>query len=176
MLSKSKIQTQKLAIRLAKNILRANRPAAHGEPRLQREPNRRATVLALRGDLGAGKTTFVQGFMKALGVKHRITSPTFVIFRKYPLKSHVSNVARQMFNNAYHFDLYRIHKPKELLDLGFQKILKDPHAIVLIEWPERVKKILPKNIILLNFKHGKNEKERIINITEYHEEIITYRR
>ncbi|MDO8429995.1 MAG: tRNA (adenosine(37)-N6)-threonylcarbamoyltransferase complex ATPase subunit type 1 TsaE [bacterium] len=154
MISKSKTQTQKLAVGLVNKILKARH--------LQQV--RGATIVALRGELGAGKTTFVQGFMKALGVKNRITSPTFVICRKYKLKSQKSKVKSQMFFNVYHLDLYRINKPKELLDLGFKKILKDPRVIVLIEWPERAKKILPKNMILLNFKHGKNEKERIIEM------------
>lgn len=170
MISKSKFETQKFAIRLAKKLLRANRPAARGEPRLRREPSRRATIIALHGDLGAGKTTFVQGFMKALGVKHRITSPTFLIIRKYQIPSTKSQIITNYqlpitkFSFAYHLDLYRIHKPKELLYLGFKKIFKDPHAIVLIEWPERVKKLLPKNMIWIVLEHGKKENERIIEI------------
>ena len=158
MLSKSKFQTQKFAIRLAKKILRANRP----------EQSRGATVIALCGDLGAGKTTFAQGFIKALGVKHHITSPTFVIFRKYHLsqKSKVKSPwpGSQKFFNVFHFDLYRIHRPKEILDLGFKKILQDPYAIVLIEWPERIEKLLPKNIIKINFEHGKNVRQRRIRL------------
>ena len=149
LLSKSKFQTQKFSVKLAQKILRPTPPAL------------RARVIALCGDLGAGKTTFVQGFMKALGVKHHITSPTFLIIRKYeiftPLKKN-----RPHYHHVYHLDLYRIQKPKELLDLGFQKILQEPHAIVLIEWPERVKKLLPKNTVWINFEHGKKEKERII--------------
>ena len=151
LLSKSKFQTQKFSVKLAQKILRPTPPAL------------RARVIALCGDLGAGKTTFVQGFMKALGVKHHITSPTFLIIRKYeiftPLKKN-----RPHYHHVYHLDLYRIQKPKELLDLGFQKILQEPHAIVLIEWPERVKKLLPKNTVWINFEHGKKEKERIIKL------------
>lgn len=139
MVSKSKTQTQKFAAHLAKKILKAK-------------------VIALHGDLGAGKTTFVQGFLKALGVKQHITSPTFVIFRRYSIPG------SRTFNFVYHFDLYRIHKPGEILDLGLKKIIKDPDNIVLIEWPEKIKKILPKNTIWVNFEHGKNQKERIINV------------
>ncbi|MBI3046192.1 MAG: tRNA (adenosine(37)-N6)-threonylcarbamoyltransferase complex ATPase subunit type 1 TsaE [Candidatus Harrisonbacteria bacterium] len=153
MLSKSKTQTQKFAARLVNKILKARRP----------EQSRRATIIALHGDLGAGKTTFVQGFMKALEVKHRVTSPTFLIIRKYEISTPLKK-NRPHYHHAYHLDLYRIHKPKELLDLGFKKTLQDPHAIVLIEWPERIKKLLPKNTIWINFEHGKNEKERIIRV------------
>ena len=153
MLSKSKIQTQKFAISLARRLVQANRP----------EQSRRATIIALHGDLGAGKTTFVQGFMKALGVKHHVTSPTFLIVRKYNTPT-TYDLRPTTYRNVYHLDLYRIQKPKELLDLGFKKILQDPHAIALIEWPERIKKLLPKNTIWINFEHGKNEKERIIEV------------
>lgn len=151
MVSKFKSQTQKFAASLAKKILNS---------RFQ-IPNSR--IIALHGDLGAGKTTFVQGFMKTLGVKQHITSPTFLIIRKYEIFTSLRR-GLSHYHHAYHLDLYRIHKPKELLDLGFKKILQDPHAIVLIEWPERAKKLLPKNTVRINFEHGKKENERIINV------------
>lgn len=160
MLSKSKSQTQKIAAKLAKQIL------------LKTGVNRlRAIVIALYGNLGAGKTTFVQGFMKAFGVKQRVASPTFLIIRKYKISKSKFQInskslkpKAQSYFNVYHLDLYRIHKPKELLDLGFKKILKDPQNIVLIEWPERVKKILPKNMTWIVLEHGKKQSERIINV------------
>jgi tRNA threonylcarbamoyladenosine biosynthesis protein TsaE len=149
MKTKSRTKTQKLAEKFAKQILK-HKPKKSS-----------AAVIALQGELGAGKTTFTQGFLRALGVKQHITSPTFLIMRKYeisaPLKKGFAH-----YHHAYHFDLYRIQKPKELLDLGFRKIISDPNAIVLIEWPERIKKILPKNTTWIRFEHGKNEKERII--------------
>ncbi|OGY64104.1 MAG: hypothetical protein A3I89_03930 [Candidatus Harrisonbacteria bacterium RIFCSPLOWO2_02_FULL_41_11] len=165
MLSKSKIQTQKLAVRFAKKILHFT----------LHTPHPKASIIALHGDLGAGKTTFIQGFMKALGVKQHITSPTFVIFRKYSIrvrgraksqkKKFLSpTLLARPYENAYHFDLYRIHKPKEILNLGFKKIISDPRNIILIEWPERIKKLLPKNTIWIYFEHGKNDKERIVKI------------
>ena len=111
----------------------------------------RPVVLALTGDLGSGKTTFIQGFLKGLGVKKRITSPTFVIMRTY--------------NLVYHIDCYRLSKPKELLKLGFKEILQNPKAIILIEWAEKIRKILPKNTIWLEFKHGKKPNERVIHFS-----------
>lgn len=154
MVSGSKLQTQKLAGKLVKKILK-QRPKKFG-----------ATVIALQGELGAGKTTFAQGFFKALGVKQRVASPTFLIMRKYEISTSLQKGVPH-YHHAYHFDLYRIHDPKEILDLGFKKIVGDPHAIVLIEWPERVSlpgqgKNLPKDTIWVRFEHGKNEKERII--------------
>ncbi len=95
-------------------------------------------VLALKGDLGGGKTTFVQGLAKALGVKEKILSPTFNIFKK--------------FNNFYHFDCYRIKNSRELLKLGFKEIVSNPKNIIAIEWAEKVKDILPKNAVWVSFK------------------------
>ncbi len=157
--TKSKSQTQKFAAKLAKHILRKG-------------PGARASIWALSGDLGAGKTTFTQGFIKALGVKHHVTSPTFLIVRRYPLGGQRSNVSfgegsasggkGQMFKDVYHFDLYRIHDPKEILSLGFKKIISNSQNIVLIEWPERIGKLLPKNTIWVYFSHSKKLNERKI--------------
>lgn len=97
----------------------------------------RALVLGLEGDLGGGKTTFLQGFAKGLGIKEKILSPTFIIMRR--------------FNNFYHFDCYRIQKAKDILDLGFKEIINNPQNIVAIEWADRIKKILPKNVLFLKF-------------------------
>jgi len=168
MLSKSKSQTQKIATHLAKKILNPIPYTLH--------PN----VIALSGNLGSGKTTFVQGFMKAMGVKHHITSPTFVIFRKYHSSEKLKVKGEKKFKNkkntipstlnpkpysdVYHFDLYRLDKSRDVMKLGFRKIISDKKNIVLIEWPELIKKQLPKNTIWVKFEHGKNKKERIINI------------
>lgn len=163
MITRSKTQTQKFAVKLAKTILL--------------RPSKRvgATIIALHGDLGAGKTTFTQGFIKALGVKHHITSPTFVIFRKYPISYKLKVKSKKEFKtsksyklkaksyaNVYHFDLYRIHRPKEILALDFKEIISNPENIVLIEWPERITKLLPKNTTWIYFSHGKKINERKI--------------
>lgn len=119
-----------------------------------------ALVLALAGDLGAGKTAFVQGFMKGAGIGKKITSPTFTIIKSYELR--IKN--RGNYKRIYHVDLYRAKKAKEIFDLGLKEILKNPRNIVLIEWPERIKKYLPKNAIRIKFKHGEKENERILNL------------
>ena len=153
MLSKSKTQTQKIAAKLAQKILRAT------------DYELRAKVIALSGNLGSGKTTFVQGFMKAMGIKNHITSPTFIIFRRYEIKNPTGYGLRTTnYQNVYHFDLYRLDKPQDVSKLGFKKIISDKNNIVLIEWPELIKKQLPKNTIWVKFEHGKNKKERIIII------------
>ncbi len=115
----------------------------------------RAFVIALSGDLGAGKTTFIQGFVGALGIKKRVTSPTFILFRRFAIR-------HSPFTSLYHVDAYRIKSPKEIAALEFKEILSNPANIVLIEWPENIKKILPKNILRIQFAHGQKENERQI--------------
>lgn len=129
-------QTKKFAQSLAKEIMNKKR--------------QKALVFALTGNLGSGKTTFVQGFLKSFGIKKRITSPTFVLIKNY--------------GRAYHIDCYRISKPKEMLELNFKEIIRNPKNIVLIEWPEKISGILPKSSIWLKFKHGRKENEREIII------------
>lgn len=114
---------------------------------IKKLPEDKALILALQGDLGSGKTTFVQGLAKALNIKKRITSPTFVIMKR--------------FKNFYHFDCYRIDRPEEILELGWQEIINNPKNIVVIEWPEKIKKFLPKQTHFLKFKF----------ITETHREV-----
>lgn len=150
MISKSKAQTQKIAAKMAKQIILKG-AGSH------------ARILALIGDLGSGKTAFTQGFIKSLGTKTHVPSPTFVIYRRYPinLKLKIKNLK---FKNIYHFDLYRIHKPKEIIDLDFKKIIKNPENIVLIEWPEKILNFLPKNTMEIYFEHRKKSSERKLNI------------
>jgi len=132
-ITKSVRQTQKLGHRFAKEILALG-------------PGKSAAVLGLQGDLGAGKTTFLQGFARGLGLKDIVNSPTFVIMRRFTIYD-------LRFKNLYHIDCYRIHSAKEMLNLGFEEIIKNPKNIVAIEWPENIKKILPKSSILITFKH-----------------------
>ncbi len=126
-LTKSPSETKKLGEKIAKN------PPA---------------VLALKGNLGSGKTTFIQGFAKGLGVKEKVLSPTFLILKKIPFKK----------NYFIHIDCYRIKDPKEILALGFKEMINQ--NIIAIEWPEIIKNILPKNTVFLNFKFiDKNKRE-----------------
>ena len=113
-----------------------------------------ALVLALVGDLGSGKTTFARAFAEGLGVKEKIKSPTFIIFRK-------SNIKNKNFLYFYHFDVYRINSEKEILNLGWKEIISNPENIVLAEWADKIEKILPKNCIKINFKHLKGDKREM---------------
>ena len=142
--SYSSRETMELGVDFAKQILK-------------RKPSRGAVVVALEGDLGAGKTTFTQGFAGGLGIRRKPSSPTFVIMRRYPI--HPRGAA---FKNLYHIDAYRIKKPDALEVLGLREIFSDPASIVLIEWAERVKKILPKTVIWIKFAHGNAEHKRSV--------------
>ena len=108
----------------------------------------KATVVCLFGDLGAGKTTFVQNVAKILGVEEHITSPTFVIMKNYNLLG-----GRKKYKSLVHIDAYRLEKGKELKLLGWKDIIKDSKNLVLIEWPENVDEVLPKDFIRIDFDH-----------------------
>lgn len=117
---------------------------------------KKATILALVGELGSGKTTFVQGFATALGIKRKITSPSFVIMRRYQL----NNSLVKRFSDFYHLDCYRINEPMELTALGFQRIINHPGNIIIIEWADKIKPLISKNAIWMNFGWvGENERK-----------------
>ena len=124
-----------------------------------RSPSRRhALVLALQGDLGTGKTTFTQGFAKGLGIQGRVLSPTFIIFRRFAVPK------RSLFKSFFQIDCYRLRKPADLLLVGWKDIVKDPSNIVVLEWPERVARLLPKDAITIHFSYA-GEHKRTIAIT-----------
>lgn len=106
---------------------------------------KQATVLALRGDLGAGKTTFTQALARELGISENVTSPTFVIMKIYDLTG-------QKFDRLIHIDAYRFDTPDELDGLNFSDFLKDPKNLIVLEWPERVAGKLPVETIFIDFK------------------------
>jgi tRNA threonylcarbamoyladenosine biosynthesis protein TsaE len=107
-------------------------------------------VFALSGELGTGKTAFVQGFLSGLGIRRRAISPTFILIRR--------------FGRVYHMDAYRIKSPEEFAKLGWANILSDPRNIVLLEWADKVKRLVPKDAVWIKFWHGGAENERVIQI------------
>jgi tRNA threonylcarbamoyladenosine biosynthesis protein TsaE len=115
-----------------------------------REYGKHALVFALKGDLGGGKTSFAAGFAKGLGVKGRVASPTFVILKKYDLAKKKEQDGKH--ERFFHIDGYRIRNGKEMIDLGFDKIRENPANIILIEWAEIIKEILPRDAIWLDFE------------------------
>jgi tRNA threonylcarbamoyladenosine biosynthesis protein TsaE len=108
-----------------------------------------ALVVGLVGDLGAGKTTFLQAIAKHFGVKNKVSSPTFVIMKKYPLK-------KKKYDFLFHLDAYRLKNEKELLHLGWEEIIGDEKNLVFIEWPENVSKIMPKHTKYIHISDQKD--------------------
>jgi len=113
------------------------------------------TLLCLRGDLGSGKTTFTQGLLEGLGAEKPFISPTFVIMKQYDLPQMKNGIKR-----VYHIDAYRIEK-KDLLFLGFEEWLDDEQGLMILEWPERVKYLLPEKRIDIIFKNVSENKREI---------------
>jgi tRNA threonylcarbamoyladenosine biosynthesis protein TsaE len=109
-----------------------------------------ATIIGLRGDLGAGKTTFTQACAGIFGILETVTSPTFVILKKYKLDERVLD---GKFSYLIHIDAYRLKSGKELLTIGWQEIASDPKNLIMIEWPELVTDVMPANTIYIDFKH-----------------------
>jgi len=132
-ITKSHTETQKLGEKLAQEILK--------------KKNKKAIIIGLRGDLGGGKTTFLQGFARGLGIKENILSPTYVILKRY--------------GNFYHIDCYRLKNAKDILELGFEEIISNPKNIIAIEWAEIIKNILPKNTLWIDFEFQNNNKRAI---------------
>ena len=126
-------------------------------------------VILLYGNLGAGKTTFVQGLAKGLGIEKRIISPTFIIVRRYEIPSVIlvnevnpgsdSGQARMTVRTFYHIDLYRTQTEDDVKGLGIDEILEEKDAIVAIEWPEKLGSFLPKKRWELRFENHDIEEE-----------------
>lgn len=144
-ITKNSKETQKLAENIARKVLVGKKGPV---------------IIALAGELGAGKTTFTQGFAKGLGIREKVLSPTFVILKRFKL----NNLTIKQFNNFYHFDCYRINNPKEILDLGWKEIIGNSENIVIVEWAGNIKKIMPENAIWISFCHGLDENKRKIKI------------
>ncbi|MFA5080212.1 MAG: tRNA (adenosine(37)-N6)-threonylcarbamoyltransferase complex ATPase subunit type 1 TsaE [Candidatus Paceibacterota bacterium] len=118
-----------------------------------------ALVIILEGELGAGKTTFLKGFARGLGINQNIQSPTFIIMNRFSLKG-------KRYKNFFHLDCYRIENEKEMNCLNFEEIVKDKKNIICIEWGNKIIKILPKKRIDIIFK-VMGENKRKIKIKRY---------
>lgn len=108
-------------------------------------------VFALKGDLGAGKTTLIKFFCKNLGVEDNVASPTFAIAYEY------------LGNNepVYHFDFYRIKNQVEVIDLGYEDYVYSG-SYCFIEWPEKIEELLPDEYVYITIHPGQSPGERVI--------------
>ncbi len=121
---------------------------------------RRGDVVALYGELGAGKTQFVKGVCRHFGVHELVASPTFILLNRY---SGTDESGRELL--IYHVDLYRVKSLDEVYDLGFEEF-SSGDGICLIEWAERMSQLLPAHRYDILLEHGSSESERIISITK----------
>lgn len=111
---------------------------------------KKGDTVALYGELGSGKTTFVRYLVEAMGLDSRVQSPTFVLHRKYGFVNHL--------------DLYRLKNLAEAKDLGIEDILHDEDFITIIEWPKLIEELFSDQAIRINFEHvGKNERKITIH-------------
>ena len=118
---------------------------------------RGATVLALSGELGGGKTRFVQGVAHGLGITKRITSPTFVIRKDYLVRSR-----KTPFRLFVHLDFYRLSRTRDLWGLGLRETFKRSDVLVAVEWAERIKNIIPSYAIKVTFQRLEEHERKII--------------
>jgi len=122
-------------------------------------------IVQLSGNLGSGKTTFVKGLAKALGIQKAVKSPTYTYLHKYEIRNSKSEINSHFefqisnFRFLYHFDLYRLpstseHPEQVAASIGLEDALKDENGIVLIEWPERLPIEVPS--LHLNFEKNRD--------------------
>jgi tRNA threonylcarbamoyladenosine biosynthesis protein TsaE len=143
-------QTQKLGEMLAAEILVSKRSDLSQPKRPKEVGPLSPTIICLSGELGAGKTTFTQGLLKGLKVKGPYTSPTFVIMKHYKNKA----------NNIYHVDAYRVDN-NDIINLGWKEIVADDNSVIIIEWADRIKKIIPKGALWVKFEWVDENKRKI---------------
>jgi tRNA threonylcarbamoyladenosine biosynthesis protein TsaE len=115
---------------------------------------RRGDVVLVAGDLGAGKTTFVKGVARALGVRDRVTSPTFTIVQEYEGRIPVA-----------HVDVYRLERVQELHDVGFAELLDG--RVVLVEWGDKVEPVMPGDRIEVRLAPGDEPNVRTITFVPH---------
>lgn len=140
-LTYSEKETKNLAKKLAKNF--------------------KGGVIGLFGELGAGKTMFAQGFAKGLGIKEKIISPTFVLIRQHKIPNTKKTLRRSHKLCLFHIDLYRLENTDKINFLGLEEIWSDPKNIILIEWADKIKKILPKNTTNITIEKLEGNKRSI---------------
>jgi tRNA threonylcarbamoyladenosine biosynthesis protein TsaE len=121
------------------------------------QKNKQATIVLLSGDLGSGKTTFTQAVAGALGVKSRVTSPTFVLQKRYQLPKGSTLKSQKgatfwPWQKLIHMDCYRLAGGQEVANIGWSEIVADPANLILVEWPDMIASALPELSEKIHFK------------------------
>lgn len=119
-------------------------------------------VIGLVGELGSGKTTFIKGLARGLGVKEPITSPTFVLLKEYvlPFFPHLRSGEKRL-RKFVHIDAYRVETPEDIKSVGIEDYLGRKDMVMVIEWAEKIKKVLPQNTIYIKFEHIDKNRRKI---------------
>jgi len=121
-----------------------------------------ATIVALSGELGAGKTTFTQALARELGVADVVQSPTYVLMKNYDISKNTA----VPFSKLIHIDAYRLDAPEQFGALDPASFLDDPHNLVVVEWPERLQGVLPTPNLVIKFSSDDaKENERYYDIS-----------
>jgi tRNA threonylcarbamoyladenosine biosynthesis protein TsaE len=115
----------------------------------------RATIVALAGPLGAGKTTFVRHVAEVLDIDAPITSPTYVLIKQYPIPD-------ALFETLVHVDAYRLDSGEELEKLNWREYISDPTNLIFIEWPAHIESALPKNTYTVDIQVLEEKSRRIL--------------
>ncbi|HFC76838.1 MAG TPA: tRNA (adenosine(37)-N6)-threonylcarbamoyltransferase complex ATPase subunit type 1 TsaE [Candidatus Moranbacteria bacterium] len=118
-------------------------------------------IVCLEGDLGAGKTTFSQGILQGLGAEGPYTSPTFIVMKEYRIENNQIKNGKQGVKKIYHLDTYRV-ETSDILDLGWNELVANKNNVIIIEWSEKIKEIIPDNSFWVKFKHLPNNRREII--------------
>src|SRR4030042_7174150 len=113
-------------------------------------PVSKQNLICLYGELGSGKTTFIQGLAQALSIKEKVISPTFILMREYQISYKLQVTSYKFF---VHIDCYRIESEKDVKGIDFAELWQDKRNLVVIEWADRIKKILPKERLDICFPH-----------------------
>lgn len=119
-------------------------------------------IVVLKGELGAGKTAFTKGIAEGLKIAKEVTSPTFTLMSVYPIENHAT------IKELVHVDTYRLETYEELLEIGIEEYLGKPNILTIIEWPEKVDKLLEnKKMIIVTLEAGATTERKITIETTY---------
>ncbi|MFP4539322.1 MAG: tRNA (adenosine(37)-N6)-threonylcarbamoyltransferase complex ATPase subunit type 1 TsaE [Candidatus Paceibacterota bacterium] len=141
---------------IVKNEEETKRQARSVLKEMIRKKDKAASVVALSGELGSGKTVFAKGLAEALGISERVISPTFVIERRYETSS-------PGFPCFIHIDAYRLNSSDDMNTIDWPQKLKDPDNLICLEWPENVCSVIPPDSLKINFEVV-SEKKRLLKI------------